>query len=350
MWGTAAVGWPAGAARQFSTRSTSTSFRALILEGRERHIPEEVWRVEMAKLTTATRYMFACFLTMLALTAIGYWILRPAEWRPELLSLLARSFSEFTHSIGTNNRGWGLLQITLPTLIVLAIWAFIGIFRGRAATKQHFLGTVIPTILATIVVNIGVGGAIYLREVARFVYKDHQSLVSLNAQLTREKESLSTENGLWKHRALTAESNRAKPAAISEPESAKKLVGEFHTVAGSTLEFQSNKLNDRPMVVLIALPGGPELMRKNNDEINRYNQEAALEFFKRFGGPIDSLIRRSRPFGLDTSRLQAHLLDLNSIQMIRLIGDDLNDLGDQLEHITGSKGGQQTRCPGTGSV
>jgi hypothetical protein len=244
----------------------------------------------MAKLVIATRYLFACSPTMVALTAVAYWILWPAEWRSELLSLLAKSFSAFTRSFGTNNRGWFWSEISLPILLTLVTSTLIRIFRGRGAMSRYCRETALVGILAPIAVNVLLC-PLYIRNVVRAVYDDHQSLLSKNARLAQENEGLLGETNLWKHRVLNIESDRPQPTVLSEAEAAKKLARALHVGASNVLDFQAEELNNRPMLVLIAVPGGSELMRENNDKINRYDQEALLDFLKRFGGPIDGLIR-----------------------------------------------------------
>jgi hypothetical protein len=97
----------------------------------------------------------------------------------------------------------------------------------------------------------------------------------------------------------------------------------------------------------MAVPGGPEQMRRNESDILHYNDEAIMDFLKSFGGRIESIMRKARPYGADTSRLQAHILNLNSIQMMRLIGDDLNDVAEQLEKgnfFRSTGGAEKGRC------
>lgn len=284
----------------------------------------------MAKLSAAARYTLTSLVTAMALTAVAYWILRPAEWRPHLLGLLSRSFIAFTRSLGTNRHGWMVSDVYSSVFVIVVTVAITGRLRGMAAMREHWIKTSAIALLALVSKIVLFSGAMYLRQVTEVVYVDHQSLVLMNARQERDEKNLSEDVNRWKTRALTAEKNRTKPAAISQIESSKKL-GESHTLASDALDFQDDKLRNAPGLFLIAVPGGPELMRKNIEDSIRYNQQAVVDFLKRFGGPIESILRRARPYGLDTSRLQRHVGDLNSIQMMRLIAGDLNDLADQLD-------------------
>lgn len=184
----------------------------------------------------------------------------------------------------------------------------------------------------------------HLRTVTRTAYNDHNSLVSANLRLTRDVQELAREISVWKTRAATAESDNARAASLTRRKSVKTASQEFRTLASDVLEFQDNRLRNRPTLVF----GGPsDLTRKTLDDSNRYNQQAVVDFLKRFGGPIESVVRQVRPYGFDSTRLQRHIIDLNNIQMMRLIADDVNDLADQLGHgnLVSSNGQRKPYCP-----
>jgi hypothetical protein len=122
------------------------------------------------------------------------------------------------------------------------------------------------------------------------------------------------------------------------------MTQEFRILASDVLEFQENRLRNRPVLVF----GGPsDVTRKTMEDSNHYNQQAVVDFLKRFGGPIESVTRRLRPYRLDATRLQRHVIDLNSIQMMRFIADDLNDLADQLgdANLVSSNARRKSYCP-----
>jgi len=107
------------------------------------------------------------------------------------------------------------------------------------------------------------------------------------------------------------------------------MTQEFRTLASDVLDFQGNRLRNTPTIVI----GGPsEVTRETLEDSNLYNQQAIVDFLKRFGGSIETNLRRARHYGLDPSRLQAHVAELNSIPMMRLIANDVNELADQLDH------------------
>jgi hypothetical protein len=185
---------------------------------------------------------------------------------------------------------------------------------------------------------------IHLRTVTRTAFSELNSLVSANSQLTRDVQELTRRISVRETRAATAESDRARSAALTHGKSIKTMTQEFRTLASDVLEFQDNRLGNRPTLVF----GGPsDVTRKTMEDSNHYNQQAVVDFLKRFGGPIESVTRRVRPYGLDSTRLQRHVTDLNSIQMMRLIADDVNDLADQLSHgnLVSSNARRMSYCP-----
>jgi len=198
------------------------------------------------------------------------------------------------------------------------------------------------------IVLLAAGALLYafldMRLVKRAAYDNQQSLVSANSRLAREVQDLTREMDDWKKRAQAAESAPAKSATISHRKSPKSMSEDFHALAGDVLDFQGNRLRSAPLLII---GGQPDLMRQSMEQSNSYNQQAIMDFLKRFGGPIESVMRRTKPYGLDISRLQSHIIDLNSIQMMRLIADDVNDLADQLDHgnlVSANGGAQKALC------
>jgi hypothetical protein len=185
---------------------------------------------------------------------------------------------------------------------------------------------------------------IHLRTVERRAYDDHNSLVSANSRLARDVQDLTREVSVWKARAATAESDHARSAVRSHREPTKTITQGFRTLAGDVLEFEGNRLRNSPVLVFGGLS---DLTRKTMEDSNHYSQQAVVDFLKRFGGPIESVMRRVRPYGLDSTRLQRHVIDLNNIQMMRSIADDVNDLADQLDHgnLVSANARWKSYCP-----
>jgi len=296
----------------------------------------------MAKLTTANRYLLGSLFTAMVLTAIAYWVLRPPEWRPHLLNLLARSFTGFA---GTDASIWLVAHVYSSVFQIVATAVLVGIVRGIPAARKHWIET------STIVLLVWLGqillfyGFPYLRSVTRAVYMDHQAFVSANSQRTKELQNLNREVNAWKIRALAAENSRAKSAARVQHDSPNRMTREFRTLASDMMDFQDHRLRNTPTIVF---GGVSEVTRKTLEDSNRYNQQAIVDFLKRFGGAIESALRRTRPYGLDPSRLQSHVAELNSIQMMRLIASDVNELADQVDYrnlLSSDGGAGKARCP-----
>jgi hypothetical protein len=283
----------------------------------------------MSKLTAATRYMLVALLAAAVLAVIGILIISPAEWRGHLLNLLSRSLTTFSAG---NRSGWLVSHVYAPVFLLVANLAVVGIMQGGPAVRRQRIQTSAIAFVSLLAQMVLFYGALYLREVARTVYEDHRLLASTNIRLTRERANLAPEMSLWKTRALNAEIDRAQsPAAIALEESAKKIEREARSQASDALQFQEQELGHTPTVVF----GGPaEITRKTMEDANRYNQQAIVDFLKKFGGPIESVMRRGRRYGVDPSRLQRHIMELNSIPMMQLVANDLNDIGDQLHQGT----------------
>ncbi len=298
----------------------------------------------MKKLTAAARYFLSSLFTVTVLAAFACSVLR-SEWRLPLIRLLSRSFTTFAESLGTNRLGWLVSNVYSPVFLIIAIVILVGIMRGLPAMRKYWVGTAVVALMAVGSVTVLFFGFIYFRTVVRTVYEDHQFLVSRSSQLARDKAELAKENRAWETKKLNFQRAGSNSSAQESP---TKLRKELRSLAGNILDFQTDKLANIPPAILIAVPGGQETMRKNMENSIRYNQEAVLELLKRFGGPIDACIRRVRPYQLDTTRLQSHVADLNSIQMITLIANDLSGLADQLDDgnlLSSSSGAQKTHCP-----
>jgi len=298
----------------------------------------------MAKLTAATRYMLACLLTIVALAAIAYWILRPLEWRPQLINLISRSADAFT---GADRSSWLASHLYSSAFLILTTLVLVGITHGRSALKLQWIEKSTIALMALAIQIVLFYGAIYLRTLVRTVYQLDRSAAARITQLTNDKASLTRESSSWKSRALELEHEHSKQEASSPKDLPKQLMQETRVCASDILSFQDIELSNKPTTILIAVPGGQELMRKSMEDSIRYNDQAIVEFLKTFGGQIESIMRRVRPYGLDTSRLERHVAELNGIQMTRLIADDLNDLADQMDtdHIGFSRRRKGPYCP-----
>jgi hypothetical protein len=278
----------------------------------------------MAKLTAVARYILMSFLTIIDLIAIT-WALLPVEWSPHLFRLLSRSFGAFAQSLGNNSTGWLVSNVYAQLFLIIVPVVLVGVVRGVPPMRHHWETTKISLMALASLIAVFYG-FIYLRTVVSIVYNEHQSAISEHSRLTKDVQNLTRELSTWKT-SRAAENHRAKSTSISGRGS-QTISQQARTVASDVLDFQANKLVNSPVIVLSG--PAPELTRRTVDDSNRYNQQAVVDLLKRFGGPIESIMREVRPYGIDTSRLQRHIEELNSIQMMRLIADDVNDIADQL--------------------
>lgn len=296
----------------------------------------------MTKLKAVAHCVLTFCCSIIALIAIAYWVLLPVEGRPHLISLLSRSFTAFAQSLGTNRSGWLVSKVYASLFLIIVTVVLIGIGGGLTAMRQHRAETTVALTSVAILIVIFYG-FIYIRTVVSIVYNEHQSAISEHSRLLEDVQHLTRELNALKTVTRIIESSPAKSAAISRRGSPKTISPRARTVASDALDFQGNKLRNLPMIVI----GGfsPDLTRKTMEDSSRYNDQAIVEFLKRFGGPIESIMREIRPYGIDTSRLQRHIEELNSIQMMRLIADDLNDIANQLDpgDLLSSNGRMRTR-------
>jgi hypothetical protein len=277
----------------------------------------------MLKLNSATRYLLASSLATLVLGVLGYWILSPVEWRPRLLHLLSSSFAAFG---GADLHHWLVSHVYAPTFMLLMIVALVGILRGVPAMRLLWVQTSGIALLALFLQIVGFYGFLYLRSVVRIVYQERQSQLSANSRLEKEISRLKEELNGAKTKSPHA-ANRAKPFT-EVPEKSASQIGKLARICASdVLDFHEERLRNLPTMLI---GGAADLSRKGMEDSQRYDRQAIIDFLKTFGGPIESILRQVKAFGVDTSQLQRHMAELNNIQMIRLIADDLNDVAGQL--------------------
>jgi 23S rRNA maturation mini-RNase III len=227
--------------------------------------------------------------------------------------------------------------------------AYERLFQVQCASKMHRLTSAVRYLIACSLTLLGLFyGFGYLRAVTRTVYEYYKLQTARSALLTQEEVNLTEEVNRWKARALNAESKHSTQTLENYNESANRLAREAHTLASDVLDYQGDRMRNIPIRIMMAVPGGPEKMRRNEEDILHYNDQAIMDFLKKFGGEIESIMRRTKPYGLDTSQLQGHIANLNSIQMMRLIGDDLNDVAGQLDQrrlLTSRGTTEKAHCP-----
>ena len=132
----------------------------------------------MDKLSAPFRYMLTGFSTAGVFGVIAYFVLRPLEWRPQLLGLLAHAFVSFTQYLGTNGPGWIISVVGSSVFTIIATIVLVGFVRGSVAMRQHWIETAAIALLALIGQIVLLYGPIYLRTVTRTVYDDHQAWVA----------------------------------------------------------------------------------------------------------------------------------------------------------------------------
>jgi hypothetical protein len=185
--------------------------------------------------------------------------------------------------------------------MLLVTVVLVGISRRVAAMRRHWRQTSSIALLALFIQIVGFHGLLYLRSVARIVYEEHQSLLSANLRLEKEISRLKEEPNVLKTKSLDAE-NRARQV--------RELA---HIYASDVLDFQEERLRNTPIILI---GGAADLSRKTMEDSQFYNRQVIIDFLKTFGGPIESILRQVKAFGVDTSQLQRHIAELNSIQMI----------------------------------
>jgi len=146
--------------------------------------------------------------------------------------------------------------------------------------------------------------------------------------LGRRNDDLVREASKWKQQAEAAQ--KRSPSLLAR-ESRNAVAAGARALARDMLDFENEKTVTRPVTIFSAVPGGEQTMRRNSEDIGRYDQAAVTDFLKEFGGPVNGVTRKIRPYALDTSRLQRHTETINSIQAMRLVANDLSDLANQLE-------------------
>lgn len=160
----------------------------------------------------------------------------------------------------------------------------------------------------------------------KMLFERYTALAQKNEVLGRSNNDLANEASKWKNRAEKLQNHSP---LLQPQESPRELAARAHTLARDILDFENEKEMSRPAMILV-VAGGEATMRRNSEEIAHYDVDAVTEFLKQFGGPMNGFVRKSRPYDLDTSRLQRHIATINNILVMRLIANDLADLSDQL--------------------
>ena len=165
--------------------------------------------------------------------------------------------------------------------------------------RRHWIETSTIAFLTLFAQIVLFYGPIFCRKIAQTVYEDHEFQAAAKVQLTHENSNLTTELRLWKTKALIGKGDEHAAAALQN-DSPKKIRRDARSQASDVLEFQAREFRNLPGIVI----GGPaEITRRTMEESNRYNQKAIVDFLKKFGGPVESVMRRARPYGIDPSRL-----------------------------------------------
>jgi hypothetical protein len=141
--------------------------------------------------------------------------------------------------------------------------------------------------------------AVYMRGTAATASRNQQALALEMSVLNGRVLDLTNEADKWKARAEEAE-KAAIPMRARE--SRREMSEGVNAEAAEILDFENEKEANRPPMILAAVPGGDETMRRNQGDLLRYENGAVRDFIKLFGGRVNDLIRRVRPYGIDTSR------------------------------------------------
>jgi hypothetical protein len=132
----------------------------------------------MDKIPSPMRHVFTIIFTTVVYAAIAYFVLRPMEWRSQLLHLFVRSFNAFTAMQSSNGPGWIISVVGSSLFTIIFTLVVVGAVRGGSAMRKHWLETGAIALLALIGQIVLLYGPIYLRTLTRVVYSDHQDLVA----------------------------------------------------------------------------------------------------------------------------------------------------------------------------
>jgi len=193
---------------------------------------------------------------------------------------------------------------------------------------QRWFKTVAPAFLILIGLKFFIYDEMHVHAALKALASEHTSQVRTVDDLRRRNNDLVNEASKWRQQAKV-DQERSSQFPIRESRDA--VAAGSRGLARDILDFENEKTTARPVTIVSAAPGGEETMRRNSENIGQYDQAAVTDFLKQFGGPVNGIVRKIRPFGLDTSRLQRHIEAINNILVMRLVANDLSDLADQLE-------------------
>jgi hypothetical protein len=194
--------------------------------------------------------------------------------------------------------------------------------------RQRWIKKAVPTLLLFTGLTFFIYGEIHLHAALKALAMDYAKFVRTIDILGRRNDDLVNEASKLRQQAEDAQT---PPCRLPPREARYAVAARVRALAFDILDFENEKTSTRPATILSALATGEATMRRNSEDIGRYDQAAVTDFSKQFGGLVNGVTRKIRPFGLETSRLQRHIETINNILVMRLIANDLNDLADQLE-------------------
>jgi hypothetical protein len=170
---------------------------------------------------------------------------------------------------------------------------------------------------------------IHLYVTSKTLARDYAALAQRVEVVAGVNGELANEASKWRQRAEDAQ-RRLPP--LPARESSERLAARVRALANEMLDFENERTVGRPPTIVGGFAGGGEdIMRRNFEQITLYERTAVTDCLKRFGGSVNGIVRKSRPYALDTGRLQRHIETICNLLMIRLIANDLNDLAGQLD-------------------
>jgi hypothetical protein len=194
--------------------------------------------------------------------------------------------------------------------------------------RQRWIKMVVSTCLILIGLTLFICNEIHLHAVLIALARNYASFAHRIDALATRNDDLVNEASKWRQQAKDAQKRSWR---LPDRESRIAVAARARALARDILDFENEKTISQPVTILSVLPGGEEAMRRNLEDLDHYDQAATTDFLKQFGGPLDGVARKIRPYGLDTSRLQRHIETINNIVAMRLVANDLNDVADQLE-------------------
>jgi hypothetical protein len=130
---------------------------------------------------------------------------------PHFVNLLSRSWDSFLHAMGTTGLGF----FTPLVVFVLTVLATLGVIvwkQGKDAMKQHWKQSAAITTGVTLAVMLVVYSPIFLWNVVKTVYSDHEGLTVENTHLMAENSQTAKRNSELdsKNRQLDGENKTLK--------------------------------------------------------------------------------------------------------------------------------------------